>query len=520
MKNEIHDKDITNNTIKIKRALISVYDKDNIVSFAKKLIEYNVEIISTGQTHALLTKSGIKSIEISEYTGFDEIFDGRVKTLHPYIHGGILAVPHKHNDEMIKYNIGKIDLVVVNLYPFENTVKISSNNNEIIENIDIGGVALIRAAAKNFHNTCVITNKEAYKDIINNEIDLQFRLQKAREAFAIVARYDAAISNWFEHLSSPNKLPETLCIVAKKIQNFRYGENPHQSGALYQPHMIQDNKPPFSQLHGKELSYNNMLDIDAALNLLNEFTEPTAVIIKHNNPCGVSSSNENIIIAYQNAFAADPKSAFGGIIALNREVDENIANLLSNIFIEVVLAPSITKNAFELLSQKKNLRILIIKENAFNNKEEYDIHNTIGGIVLQTKDSINIKEDDLKVVSHKESDSREKKDLIFAMKVCKHVKSNAIVIAKNTTTLGIGAGQMSRIDSVKNAISKSSIQCNEAVLASDAFFPFSDSIDLAKEAGISAIIQPGGSIKDTDVIQAANNSNIAMYFTNIRHFKH
>lgn len=501
-----------NNIINVKRALISVYDKEGIVPFAKMLSDNNVEIIATGETHKLLLNSGIESIEISKYTGFDEILDGRVKTLNPHIHAGILAIPEKHNDEITKYNIKKIDLVVVNLYPFENTVSTSSNEEEIIENIDIGGVALIRAAAKNFTNTCVITNKDVYNDIINNTTDLEFRFKQAKNAFAVIAKYDIAISNWFEKSSSGTDLPSTICLNINKIQDFRYGENPHQKAAFYGKDNIS-----FSQLNGKELSYNNILDIDAAINLLNEFTEPTAVIIKHNNPCGVASDS-NIKIAYGKALTVDTKSAFGGIVALNREIDENIATLLSNIFLEVIIVPKITSKALSLLSKKKNLRIIVMSDTL--NKETYDIRSAIGGIIAQTRDKYTNSIENLHLVSQKQSDNKQKNDLIFAMKVCKHVKSNAIVIAKNMTILGIGAGQMSRVDSVKNAINKSLTSCNGAVLASDAFFPFSDSIELAKQAGISAIIQPGGSLRDSEIIEAVNTHNIAMYFTHTRHFKH
>jgi len=523
------------NLIKINRALISLSNKSNIDIIIKILKKYKIEILSTGGTAKLLRKKGLKVIEVSEYTNFPEILNGRVKTLHPKIHGGLLGRQKikLHNKQMKKYNIKPIDLVIVNLYPFAEAINKNLNFEECIENIDIGGPSMIRSAAKNHENICVITNTEDYKEfetIINkNKGATNYNHRKifAAKAFMKTAFYDSIISEWFNKNEKIN-WPETLSISAKLSKNLRYGENPHQNSAVYE---LTNKKIKgiikSKQIQGKSLSYNNLNDADAALELVKEFKGPTIAIIKHANPCGVAT-NISLIKAWKNALQTDPQSAFGGIVACNKEINEKLALEMNKLFLEVIIAPKFSKKSLEIFSNKKNLRLLEIKISSSKNKKI--LKQLSDGFLLQDQDNINIKLKNLKIVTKKKPTQKEFKDLIFAFKVAKHVKSNAIIYAKNMTTVGIGAGQMSRIDSTKIATIKSINSSKIAklkkpmtlnsVLASDAFFPFPDGLIAAAKAGIKAVIQPGGSIKDEEVIKAANKLNISMIFTSIRHFRH
>ncbi|AHX08977.1 bifunctional phosphoribosylaminoimidazolecarboxamide formyltransferase/IMP cyclohydrolase [Ehrlichia chaffeensis] len=504
--------------MKIKRAIISVYNKTNIIELAKFLIEQKVEIIATSSTYKALLDAGLQVTEVSSYTKFPEIMDGRVKTLHPKIHGGILSNRNTHAAECLKLDIHDIDLVIVNLYPFSQVANNkTSTENEIIEQIDIGGVTLLRAGAKNFHNVTVISDINDYDtlkaEMINNQnsTNLTYRKQLAKKAFAITSSYDSSIYNWLNK-DSKDILPETFVIHGNKVQDLRCGENPHQKGAFYS---TLGDKYPLKQLHGKELSYNNIVDIESAINIVTEFTQPAAVIIKHSNPCGAATADD-ITTAYNKAFACDPKSSFGGIVALNREINEDIAEEINKIFIEVIVGPSITDKAMEIIQKKKNVRIMLSTE---YNPPKYIIKNVSNGFLLQESNTNQLSEKDLIQVTNFPVSDDTISNLLFAWKICKHVKSNAIVIAKDHRAIGVGAGQMSRVDSLEIAIKKAQ-DCAGAVLASDAFFPFTDSILLSASVNISAIIQPGGSLRDQEVIEEANNKKIAMFFTNIRNFYH
>ncbi|QKX03111.1 bifunctional phosphoribosylaminoimidazolecarboxamide formyltransferase/IMP cyclohydrolase [Wolbachia endosymbiont of Litomosoides sigmodontis] len=506
--------------MKIERVLISVYDKTNIINLALFLVQQQIEILSTGNTYKVLCNAGIKTREISDYTQFPEILGGRVKTLHPKIHGGILCNREKHKKEMQDLEIESIDLLIINLYPFWETVNNESSEEQIVEQIDIGGVALIRAAAKNFHFTSVISSVQDYEALKaemiknNNKITLEYRKYLATKAFALTTHYDSNIYSWFLSKSRSSKLPEFFVLYGNKAQELRYGENPHQKAAFYSN---QFTKYPLEKIHGKELSYNNIVDIESALNIISEFEEPAAVIIKHNNPCGAAVGN-NVLEAYKKALSCDEISSFGSIVALNREVDLKLAEKLSSIFLEVVIVPSVSDEALKILQRKKNLRVMIHRSLQQNTK--YQIKNIIGGFLIQENNSYAIKIEEMSQVTEYSATKKEKEDLIFAWKICKHVKSNAIVIAKDGCAIGIGAGQTSRIDSVNIAVKKADKKCNGAVLASDAFFPFTDSIVESVKHGITAIIQPGGSLKDQDVIKIANESKIAMFFTGTRSFSH
>ncbi|OEY87033.1 bifunctional phosphoribosylaminoimidazolecarboxamide formyltransferase/IMP cyclohydrolase [Wolbachia pipientis] len=503
--------------MQIKRALISVYDKTSIVDLASFLIQQNIEILSTGNTYKALSNAGIKTKEVSDYTGFPEIFDGRVKTLHPKIYGGILFDRIKHTPEIQNLDIQPIDLLIVNLYPFSRAVTDNLNEEQIIEQIDIGGVALIRAAAKNFHFVTVVSNIQDYALLKtelkknNNETTLEYRQYLATKAFTLTAYYDLNIYSWF---SSNTELPECFMLYGNKVQELRYGENPHQKAAFYSNKFSQY---PLERIHGKELSYNNIVDIESAIDIVSEFDKPVAVIIKHTNPCGVATDN-NILAAYKKALLCDKTSSFGGIVAFNREVNLQLAKELSDIFLEVIITPSISSDAFEMLTKKKNLRIILYK--ALECNMRYQIKNVTGGFLVQENNNHKINVGKIEQVTSCSVTENEKNDLIFAWKICKHVKSNAIIIAKDECTVGIGAGQTSRIDSVNIAIKKAGERCKNAVLASEAFFPFSDSIIESVKHGIKAIIQPGGSLKDQEVIETANNNKIAMFFTGIRNFSH
>ena len=520
---------------KIQRALVSVSTKDGLLDFTKGLSEMGVEILSTGGTAKLLKDNNIPVIQVSDYTKFPEIMDGRVKTLHPLIHGGLLGKrdDKKHLEEMKKHGIKPIDMVVVNLYPFEETIsKDGVTLDEAIENIDIGGPSMLRSSAKNFQDVAVVVDSDDYEDILaemeenDGAISYDTKMKLSVKAFKHTARYDSLISKYLESKVEGEGFPSILNLQFEKITDLRYGENPHQKAAFYEN--IGLNRAALSkakQLHGKELSYNNILDLNAALELAREFDETAAVIIKHTNPCGVATGN-NLAEAYRNARETDPLSAFGGIIGLNRDVDEETAKEIASTFIEAVIAADYDDSALAILKEKKNIRLLKIPplpplvKGGKGGFEEYDLRNVSGGILLQEKDSITLAEDSLKVVTKREPTEKEWAAMRFAWKVAKHVKSNAIIYATDNETVGIGAGQMSRVDSSKLAAMKANKPIQGTAMASDAFFPFRDSVDEAAKVGVTAIIQPGGSVKDEEVIAAANEHNIAMVFTGIRHFKH
>ena len=517
----------------IKRALISVSDKTGVLDFAKALVEKNIEILSTGGTAKLLMENGLPVTEVSSYTGFPEMMDGRIKTLHPKIHGGILA--RRGTDEAImqQHDIQAIDLLVVNLYPFEATIaKDDCLLTDAIENIDIGGPTMLRAAAKNHNDVVVVVEPEDYSKVLS-QMDLQqgtdyeLRYHLAWKTFAHTAKYDAAISNYLgkriDDLLSPQEFPESYSVQFKKAQTMRYGENPHQAAAFY----VQDNPSEASvatatQLQGKELSFNNVADTDAALECVKQFDHPACVIVKHANPCGVAVAGD-ILTAYDKAFKTDPTYSFGGIIAFNRELDpETAKSIIDRQFVEVIIAPSISERAKVVVSEKKNVRLLVCGEWQ-QPTPAWDFKKVNGGLLVQERDLGLITEDDLKIVSKVQPTAEQIKDLLFCWKVAKSVKSNAIVYANKEQTIGVGAGQMSRVYSAKVAGIKAAdegLEVNGCVMASDAFFPFRDGIDAAAEAGISAIIQPGGSMRDQEVIDAADEHGMAMVFTGMRHFKH
>ena len=523
----------------IKRALISVSDKKGIVKFASALNNAGIEIISTGGTFSKLKNANIDVKDVSSVTNFPEILDGRVKTLHPKIHGGLLNIRSNkdHQKTINEQEIENIDLLVVNLYPFENTIKNKSDYKTCIENIDIGGPAMIRAAAKNHESVGVIVDPDDYDEIINeiNDNDLSLTketLQKlAFKAFARTAAYDSTISNWLSNeLDMP--LNKYKSIGGIEHQNLRYGENPHQKATFYNDGSNVCGLITADQIQGKELSYNNINDTNAAFELVSEFDpnlKSAVAIIKHANPCGVATG-DNLNSAYKKALRCDSVSAFGGIIALNKELDGETAKEISEIFTEVIIAPSISDKAKNILSSKKNLRVLITGGLANPEKSGVMIKSVAGGFLAQTKDNIIVDKENLKVVTKRQPSEQELDDLLFAFKVAKHVKSNAIVYAKDGSTVGIGAGQMNRLDSSRIAARKSDdaakmINLEEplavgSVVASDAFFPFADGLMAAADAGVTAIIQPGGSIRDDEVIEAANNAELAMLFTGIRHFNH
>lgn len=516
----------------ITRALISVSDKTGIETVAKALAGFGVDIISTGGTAKLLKTQGIALKDISEHTGFPEMLDGRVKTLHPKVHGGILGIrgDKKHQHAMESHDITPIDLVIVNLYPFESTVAKGADFPECIENIDIGGPSMVRSAAKNHDDVAIITDPEDYlrllEELTTHEgaTTLEFRRYLAAKAFARTASYDAAIAGWFAKQQG-EVFPTRFTLPATRMQTLRYGENPDQAAAVYTVPGSRLGVVNAVQVQGKELSYNNLNDSDAALELVAEFSEPTVAIIKHANPCGIASAS-TIERAYEKALACDPVSAFGGIVALNRPLTANLAEKLSSLFVEVIIAPGAEKEATERLASKKNMRLLLLDAMPDNTKADILVKSIAGGLLLQERDTVRITAKDLEVVTKRAPSEKELADMLFAFTVCKHVKSNAIVFAKDQGTIGIGAGQMSRVDSVRIAALKSSdgegnqTRAHGAVVASDAFFPFADGLIFAAEAGVTAAIQPGGSVRDAEVIEAANARNIAMVFTKKRHFKH
>ncbi|AJC48531.1 bifunctional phosphoribosylaminoimidazolecarboxamide formyltransferase/IMP cyclohydrolase [Allofrancisella guangzhouensis] len=513
---------------KIKRVLISVSDKTGIVDFANQLAEYDIEILSTDGTSKVLKEAGLTVKDVSEHTLFPEIMNGRVKTLHPLIHGGILADRDnpQHIKAMQENNIGEIDMVVVNLYPFVNTVNSGADFDTCIENIDIGGPSMVRSCAKNHKHTTIVTNPNQYQIIIkemaenNGSTTLETRRKLALEAFSHTAEYDSHIANWFSK-ELKEEYPEKLFSVGTLKQVLRYGENPHQKAAVYSTNSSTISITNAKQLQGKELSYNNINDADGAFEMVCEFTEPSCAIIKHANPCGIASG-ENAYQAWQKALSCDPISAFGGIVAFNCEVDEEFANSLGKMFLEVIIAPSYTPKALEILASKKNLRVLETGQ-IFDTKSSRMISKNIhGGILSQSYDNGGVTIQDCKVVTNRAPSEQEWADLMFAWKAVKYVKSNAIVYAKDTQTVGIGAGQMSRVDSARIGAKKAQAHAGaiNSVVASDAFFPFADGLEECIKAGAKAVIQPGGSKNDQEVIDAANKAGIAMVFTSIRHFRH
>ena len=504
-----------------KRALISVSDKTNIVEFAKGLEKYGFEVISTGGTYTHLKNNGVNCISIEDVTHFPEILEGRVKTLHPKIHGGLLSKRGNelHNKHVAENNIEYIDLVCVNLYPFEATVKKEGvSEEEIIENIDIGGPSMLRSAAKNFNDVAVVTDINDYDRVLSEleqgGISYETRRALAIKVFNTTASYDAAIANYFN--KKDKLVPERLTLSYNLQDSLRYGENPHQKAY----HYVQDNNESYAlqnavQLHGKEMSYNNIQDASAALDILAEFDETTCVAVKHMNPCGVATGN-SVFEAYSRAYEADPVSIFGGIVAVNGKVDKETAEKMHSIFLEIILATDYDEEALEILTKKKNLRIYKLSEK--NNNHEQQIKSVRGGILVQ--DFNDKLADEYESATEKKVDENQQRDIEFGLKVVKHVKSNAIVVVKNGQTLGIGAGQMNRVGSCKIALEQAGEKARGAVLASDAFFPMRDSADMAADYGIAAIVQPGGSIRDQESIDACNEKGVAMVFSKIRHFKH
>ncbi len=519
---------------KVSRALISVSDKTGIVEFAQALTEQGVELLSTGGTFRLLSENNIAVTEVSDYTGFPEMMDGRVKTLHPKVHGGILGRRGKDDEVMAEHGIKPIDMVIVNLYPFAATV--ADPNCDLptaIENIDIGGPTMVRSAAKNHQDVAIVVNASDYKTVVDEmqanqgQLNYTTRYQLMVKAFEHTAGYDGMIANHFGARNTDNEkrdFSDTFNIQYFKTQEMRYGENPHQKAAFYtEANPTEASVATAVQLQGKELSFNNIADTDAALECVKQFDQPACVIVKHANPCGVSVAVD-ISTAYQLAFATDPESAFGGIIAFNRELDAaTAAAICEKQFVEVIIAPSVAADAIAVVAAKKNVRLLECGTWGTERPQDFDYKRVNGGLLIQDRDTGMVTEQDLKVVTERMPTELEMGDMMFAWKVSKMVKSNAIIYAKNNQTVGVGAGQMSRINSARIAGIKAEhagLEVVGAVMASDAFFPFRDGIDNAGAAGISCIIQPGGSMRDDEVIAAANEHGMAMVFTGMRHFRH
>ncbi|MFZ5642097.1 MAG: bifunctional phosphoribosylaminoimidazolecarboxamide formyltransferase/IMP cyclohydrolase [Bacillota bacterium] len=510
-----------------KRALISVSDKTGVVEFASGLVSRGFEIVSTGGTAKALKEAGVPVTYITNVTGFPEILDGRVKTLHPAVHGGILARrTAEHSEQLDKQGISFIDLVAVNLYPFRETIaKPGVTLEEAIENIDIGGPAMVRAAAKNHRYVLVLVNPDRYGDVLKaldaGEVEYSIRLELAREAFAHTASYDTAIAAYLEGQSGGADLfPQLWSRPFERVQVLRYGENPHQKAAFYRdPSSAGASVSSARQLAGKELSYNNILDLNAALELVREFSDPASVVIKHNNPCGAACAGD-IASAYRLAYEGDPVSAYGGIVACNRTVTADAARLMTEIFLEAVIAPGYTEEALELLKAKSGLRVM---ETGSLDKDVGDIlelRKVNGGLLIQETDRKLLDRDRLEVATSVNPDNNDIEELIFAMTVVKHVKSNAIVVTKNRQLIGVGAGQMNRVGSAGIALSQAGDRARGAFLGSDAFFPFADTVELAARAGIKAIIQPGGSVRDEESVKSAEKHGIIMVLTGYRHFKH
>ncbi len=514
---------------KVRRALVSVSDKRNLIPFAQGLQSLGIEILSTGGTCRQLKDAGVEAVEVSSRTGFPEIMDGRVKTLHPLIHGGLLGRRGTDDEIMAQHGIEPIDLLAVNLYPFQDTVRrIDATLADAIENIDIGGPAMIRAASKNHDGVAVVVDPDDYDALLqaleSGQISIEYRRRLAAKAFAHTAGYDTAITRYLSATLEGDALGEHMLYAGKNIEKLRYGENPHQEAAFYRDQLAQDGTlANASQLQGKALSFNNIADSDAALGCVRQFSEPACVIVKHANPCGVAVS-ENILGAYEKAFKTDPTSAFGGIIAFNRNLDGATARaIIDKQFVEVIVAPDIDEDALPILAEKTNVRVLRTGESRQAGAGEFDFKKVSGGLLVQESDAGEVTEAQLTVVSDKAPTDEQLRDLLFAWKVAKFVKSNAIVFCRDGMTIGVGAGQMSRVYSTKIAAIKAEdegLTVTDSVMASDAFFPFRDGIDTAAGYGISAIIQPGGSMRDEEVIAAANEHGLAMVFTGMRHFRH
>ena len=521
----------------IERALVSVHEKTGIAEFARVLAQAGVEVVSTGGTARLLRESGVKVREVAELTGWPEMLGGRVKTLHPKVHGGILFRRDRpqDGDETRKHGIAPVELVVVNLYPFQATASLADvSAEELIENIDIGGPAMVRSAAKNFESVAVVTDPADYGSLLAEFVErhdwsLSTRLALARKAFAMTARYDSLIASEMERLSASAKavilgerppLPAQLHLELSRRSSLRYGENPHQKSALYIPSGLPaSGLAGAPQLQGKELSYNNLVDLDAAWSLVQEFEGPACVIVKHNNPCG-TAEQRTLAEAYRQALACDPVSAFGGVLAFNRAVDGETAAEVGKLFAECIVAPGYDSMAREALAGKKNLRLMQMEALPSEKRSVWDLKVISGGVLVQEPDTRAVLESDLKVVTKRPPGREEVRDLLFGWRVAKHVKSNAIVFARAGRTLGIGAGQMSRVDSVKIAVLKAQESLAGSAVASDAFFPFPDGVEEAARAGAAAVIQPGGSVRDAEVIGAADRLGLAMVFTGVRHFRH
>ena len=513
--------------VRVRRALISVSDKRGVVDFARGLSELGVELISTGGTARKFADAGIESRAVEDLTGFPEMLDGRVKTLNPRIHAGLLAVRSdpEHSATLDEHEIEAIDLVCVNLYPFESTAnRRGATDAEVIEDIDIGGPTMIRAAAKNHAFVASVVKPESYDAVLEElntlgcRISAQTRAALALEAFSLTARYDAAVARWFSEREQD--FPALYVRAYEKILDLSYGENPHQRAAYYaqagaRTHLLS----MVSKLHGRELSFNNLLDLDAVRRLIGEFEGPAAAIVKHNNPCGCAVA-DNVDEAFERALATDPTSAFGGVICVNRPVDHALAERLSEMFVEMVFAPDYDDDACELLQQKENLRIMRDAERRGWPDTDHEFQRVRGGLLVQDRDENPESREDMEVVTQRQPTEEEWNDLLFAWKVCKHVRSNAIVLAKDAATVGIGAGQMSRVDSVRLAVEKGGEALSGGVMASDAFFPFADGPEVAIEAGVRGIIQPGGSRRDTEVIEACDRAGVAMVLTAKRHFRH
>jgi len=514
--------------LKVKNALISVSNKENLTTLLKTLKKFNINVISSGGTYISIKKLGYQCIELSKYTGFKEMLDGRVKTLHPKIHAGILhdRQNKKHKSEMSKKKFPALDLIIVNFYPFQKIVTNTNNPKQIIENIDIGGPTMVRAAAKNFKNVSIVTNSKDYKSLIKEletykgKTSLKFRELMSSKAFGLTAYYDAMIANWFNKRLKI-QFPERKTIFGRKLEKLRYGENPHQQSSIYVSD-YNDKQLGFNQIHGKALSYNNYNDMFASLEILSSLKKSSGtVIIKHANPCGVSE-NKVPLISFKNAYASDPVSAFGGVIACNYKINKKIASEINRNFLEVILAKGFDKESLEILKSKKNLRVIDISN--FKPKNLTSIKSFDGSFLVQSKDDIVIDKKKLKCVTKLKPSKKELAEIQFAFNICKHVKSNAIVLCNNFSTIGIGAGQPSRLDSCKIAVQKAkqfqSSKIRNSLAASDAFFPFADGINILIKAGVKTIVQPGGSIRDQEVINAANKAKIKMFFTGIRHFNH
>jgi len=521
----------------VERALISVFDKSGIVEFAKRLAALKIEILSTGGTAKLLREAGVSVRDVSDFTGWPEMLGGRVKTLHPRVHGGLLFRRRNAEDrkQAAEHGIAPIDLVVVNLYPFEATAaKAGLTTEELIENIDIGGLTMLRSAAKNFESVSVVTDPEDFERVAKElesagDTKLATRLELARKVFAATSRYDGLITTELERLATASGnisleakpvLPERVHVALLRRQELRYGENPHQAAALYVP---AGRKPEglaaAKQLQGKELSYNNFVDLEAARSLAGEFSDPAAAIIKHNNPCGTAEQT-TLREAYLKALACDPVSAFGGVLAFNRVVDAATAEEVAKLFAECIAAPGFDEKSKGIFAAKKNLRLLELPPGGLEPERELQLKRILGGMLVQQPDLGEIQESELRTVTKRAPTAEELHTMRFAWKVAKHVKSNAIVFAKDGATLGVGAGQMSRVDSVKLAVMKAQAPLAGSVVASDAFFPFTDGVEEAAKAGATAVIQPGGSVRDADVIAVADRLGLAMVFTGMRHFLH